>query len=69
MRAFNKGSSTKITKEKTKLEQFEKLWTEFDMFFQAVVKDDQKVLKEAQKKTKNLINAPEIQSNLHQMSK
>jgi xylose isomerase len=58
MRAFNKSS--KSTKEKTKLEYFEKLWTDFDCFFQAVVKDDQKVLKEALKKTKKLINAPEI---------
>ena len=58
MKAFYRSSGSKITKEKSKLDLFESLWTEFDTFFQAVVRDDQKVLKETYKKTKNLINAP-----------
>ena len=58
MKAFKRSSGSKITKEKSKLDLFESLWTEFDSFFQAVVRDDQKVLKETYKKTKNLINAP-----------
>ena len=61
MKAFNRSSGSKITKEKSKLDLFESLWTEFDSFFQAVARDDQKVLKEALNKTKKLINSPEIQ--------
>jgi hypothetical protein len=40
MKAFNRSSGSKITKEKSKLDLFESLWTEFDSFFQAVVRDD-----------------------------
>lgn len=55
---FRMSSSAMIKKEQTLLEEFESLWNDFDSFFQAIVKDDKKVIKELKKKSPKLINAP-----------
>jgi hypothetical protein len=45
-------------KKESQVAQFERLWTGFETFFQSVIANDRKALKEAQKKHKNLLYAP-----------
>lgn len=51
------------------IDTFEKLWYEFDSFYQAIIMDDQRVLKKALNTHKSLLRVPEIRVNLSLMSK
>lgn len=50
-------------------QQFEKQWMEFNNFYMLIIEGSSRKLKDAIKKYRDLLNAPQIAATLREMSK